>query len=101
MLPGDRWPRFVEQHGVVLESGRGSRLSLAEAVAGAPIHGSWWKHKKARAIFKATRSLRDSDQILVCRLISEKITYVHRRLWPALVCLAEGVDKKSIGALRE
>ena len=93
--------RFIEQHGVVLEAGRGSRPNLAEAVAGEPIRGNWWGHKKGREIFRATRAVRDSDQVLVCRLVGGKITYVHRRLWPAIVRLASFLDGKSIGALRE
>jgi hypothetical protein len=92
---------FVERHGVVLESGCGPVVNLAEAVAGEPIRGSWWKHKTGRAIFRATRTVRDSDQILVCRLVAGKITYIHRRLWPAIVRLAESLDMKSISALRE
>jgi len=46
-------------------------------------------------------SVRDSDDILVCRLVGGKITCVHRRLWPAIVRLARFLDKKSINALRE
>jgi hypothetical protein len=38
---------FVKANGVVLESGRGAVPSLAEAIAGAPIRGSWWAHPKA------------------------------------------------------
>jgi hypothetical protein len=93
--------RFVEQHGVVLEGGRGPRPTLAEAVAGERIHGSWWRHKKGRAIFRATRTVRDCDQVLVCRLLGGKISYVHRRLWPAIFRLANSLDKKTLGALRE
>jgi hypothetical protein len=93
--------RFVEKHGVVLEAGRGPRPILAEAVAGERIHGSWWRHKKGRAIFRATRAVRDCDQVLVCRLAGGKITYVHRRLWPAIVRLANSLDKKTLAALRE
>lgn len=93
--------RFVEQHGVVLESGRGPRPALADAVAGEPIQGSWWGHKQGRAIFRATRAVRDSDQILVCRLVGGKITYIHRRLWPALTRLVKSLDKRAISALRE
>jgi len=92
--------RFVETHGVVLEAGRGVRPSLAEAIAGEPIRGSWWGHKKGRAIFRATRTVRDCDEVLVCRLVDGKITYVHRRLWPAIVRLANFLDKKTM-ALRE
>jgi len=30
-----------------------------------------------------------------------KITYVHRRLWPAIVRLANSLDKKTLAALQE
>lgn len=93
--------QFVAQHGIVLEAGRGPRPNLAEAVAGGQIHGSWWKHKKADAIFRATRAVRDCDQVLVCRLVDGKVTYVHQRLWPAIVRLANFLDKKNLAALRE
>jgi len=93
--------RFVEEHGVVLESGRGPRPILADAIAGEPIKGSWLKHRKAREIFRATRAVRDCDQLLVCRLVGGKITYVHRRLWPAIVRVANSLDKKALAALRE
>jgi hypothetical protein len=93
--------RFVEQHGVVLEGARGRGPNLAEAVAGESIHGNWWGHKKGRAIFSATRAVRDSDQVLVCRLVDGKITYVHRRLWPALVRLANSLDKTNLASIQE
>lgn len=93
--------RFVKQCGVVLESARGPVPNLADAVAGGPIRGSWWKHKKSRAIFRATRDVRDCEEILVCRLIGGKVTYVHRRLWPAIVRLSASLDKKALAAIRE
>jgi hypothetical protein len=93
--------RFVEQHGVVLEGGRGPRPNLAEAVAGEQIKGGWWGHRKGRTIFRATRTVRDCDQVLVCRLVGGKITYVHRRLWPAIVRLANSLDKKTLAAIKE
>ena len=41
---------FVERHGIVLESARHAAIpSLAEAIAGEPIRGSWWAHPKGRA----------------------------------------------------
>lgn len=92
---------FIQQHGVVLESAKGPVPNIAEAVAGQRIRGSWWGHKESGAIFKATRTARDCDQILVCRLVGGKITYVHRRLWPAIVRLANVLDRKTISALRQ
>jgi hypothetical protein len=92
---------FVAKQGVVLESGRGSVPSLAAAVAGGTIRGSWWAHPKGRAIFRATRAVRESSDVLVCRLVDGKITYVHRRLWPALVRLADVIGFRHLDAIRE
>jgi len=79
---------FIKRHGVVLQSARGPVPSLAEAIAGGPIRGSWWGHPKGRSIYSATQAVCESPDILVCKLIDGKITYVHRRLWPALAKLA-------------
>jgi hypothetical protein len=85
--PAARWLEFVEQHGVVLASARGPVPCIAEAVAGQPIVGSWWAHPKGRAIFAALSELDDSDDVRCFKLIDGKITFVHRRVWPALACL--------------
>src|SRR3990172_7740728 len=90
---------FVKTNGVVLESGRGSVPSLAEAVAGGPIRGSWWGHPKGNDIFLCSRAVRQSPDVLVCRLVGGKVTYVHRRLWPALVRLAEELNAQPPAAL--
>jgi hypothetical protein len=80
---------FVRMHGVVRESGTSSVRSLTNAVVGGPIRGSWWAHARGREIFAATRAIRECPDVLVCRLVDGKVTYVHRRLWPALVRLSE------------
>jgi hypothetical protein len=77
---------FVKKHGVVLESASGPVPSLAQTIAGGKIDGSWWSHPMSKEIFRITRSVRESPQVLVCRLVSGKVTFVHERLWPALVC---------------
>ena len=79
---------FVRRHGIVLQAARGPVPSLAEAVAGEPIRGSWWGHPKGHAIFEVAEAVSDSGEVLVCKLVEGKVTYVHRRLWPALVKLA-------------
>src|SRR5262249_61719124 len=79
---------FVRRHGIVLQAARGPAPSLAEASAGGPIRGSWWGHPRGQAIFAASTAVADHADVLVCRLVGDKVTYVHRRLWPALVKLA-------------
>jgi len=92
---------FVETQGVVLESARGGAASLAETVAGGPIRGSWWSHPQANNIFRCSRAIRQSPDVLVCRLVGGKVTYVHRRLWPALVRLAEEFKVDRLAAIQE
>src|SRR4029078_7575884 len=89
---------FIEKHGVVLESGQGPVPVLAEAIAGGPFRGSWWKHPKRREIFRVTRAVRDSRDVLVCRLVQGKITFAHRRMWPVLVRLAPFVRPRGARA---
>jgi hypothetical protein len=79
---------FVETHGIVLQSARGPVPSFAEFVAGERIRGSWWGHPRGREIFRLAEAVVDSGEVLVCRLVDGKVTYVHRRLWPALARLS-------------
>lgn len=92
---------FVATQGVLLEAGTGPVASLAEVVAGEPIRGSWWAHPLGREIFALTRTIRDCPDVLVCRLIGGKITYVHRRLWPALVRVANRFPVDALAQIHE
>ena len=87
---------FVKRHGVVLQAARGPVPSLAEAIAGGPIRGSWWGHSKGRIIFQASQAICACPEVLVCKLVDNKVTYVHRRLWPALVKLAPRFGKAQL-----
>lgn len=92
--------RFVERHGVVLEAARGPAPSLAVEVAGGPIRGSWWGHEKGHAIFAVCSRVRESPDVLVCKLVDGKVTFVHRRLWAALVRLADEIGPERLEEVR-
>jgi len=92
---------WVKKCGIAVESARASVPSLAHAIAGEPIRGSWWAHPKGKDIFALSRAIRRSPDVLVCRLVDGKITYVHRRLWPALVRLAGRFPRARLAALTE
>src|SRR5213083_2143974 len=93
--------RFIAKHGVVLEAARGPVPSLVEAALGRRPRGSWWGHPRGKEFFWLTRAVRASRDVLVCRLVSGKVTYVHRRLWPALVRLAGRFSRDDLAALHE
>ena len=92
---------FVKRHGIVLQAARGPVPSLAEAIVGGPIRGSWWGHPKGRMIFRAAQAVCESPEVLVCKLIDDKVTYVHRRFWPALVKLAPRFRKSQLAKVWE
>jgi hypothetical protein len=92
---------FVRANGITLESGHGPVPSLAQAIAGEAIRGSWWAHPKGPVIFVCSRAIRKSKDVLVCRLVGGKVTYVHKRLWPALVRLARPLGARRLDAIRE
>lgn len=91
---------LVEQ-GMLLQSARGPIPNVAELVAGNRIKGSWWAHPKSHEIFDALASLDASPDVVRLRLVNGKVTLVHRRVWPALVHLADRFTAKQLAALHE
>jgi hypothetical protein len=81
--------KWVEKQGIVLQSARGPVPNFVEWAAGEKVHGSWWAHPRAHEIYLLAETVCDSGEVLVCKLIDRKVTYVHRRMWPALVRLAK------------
>jgi hypothetical protein len=79
--------KALRDFGLLLQQDK-SIPSVAGIIAGEPIRGSWWSHLKGRAIFAALDKLADDPRVLVTRLIGGKVTYVHERLWPALLAAA-------------
>ena len=65
-------------------AGTGHVASLASEIAGTPVRGSWWGHAKGRLIFQISEALADHPDVLVLKLVEDKVTFVHRALWPAL-----------------
>lgn len=76
----------IESHGLLLLQDP-LRPSLATLVAGAPVKGSWWSHPAGKAIFATAEALDDTTDVVTAKLVDGKITFVHRRLWPALVAI--------------
>lgn len=92
---------FVRTHGVVLVSGKGPVPRLVEAIAGEPIHGSWWAHAQGPRILATLQQVVAAPDVLVCRLVDGKITLVHRRVWPALVRLAARFPRERLAQVQE
>ena len=93
--------KLVKTEGVMLEAARGPVPNLVDVAFGTARKGSWWAHPRGREIFSMTRSVRDEPDVLVTRLVGGHITYIHRRLWPALVRLAPNLSHARLARLRE
>jgi hypothetical protein len=72
---------------LVRKQGLVSERALIDVVAGEPVRGSWWGHPSGKVIFRALETLREDRDVFLCKLLAGKQTYVHRRLWPALLRL--------------
>lgn len=92
---------FIREHGIVLSAARGPVPRMVDVIAGEVVRGSWWVHTKSHQIFAIFQKLADSPEILVCRLIQGKVTFVHRHVWPALVRLSDRIEPGKIARVRQ
>ena len=55
--------------------------SVSHLVTDKPMRGSWWSDALAHTIFAVSEMLEDHPDVLIMKLISGKVTFVHRELW--------------------
>ncbi len=75
--------------------------NLAAHVAGERIRGSWWGHPSGHEIFNVLEDLLASGDVVATRLINGRVTLIHRRVWPALVRLADRFPAERLAAVDE
>jgi hypothetical protein len=63
-------------------------LSLTTLVANGSVTGSWWAHPQAQRMYTLINTLTEHSDLLVVKLVRGKATFLHRRLWPALLAVA-------------
>ncbi|MFQ5918655.1 MAG: hypothetical protein ACE5I4_01250 [Thermoplasmata archaeon] len=89
---------WLEEYGLLLVVD--ARLpSVTTLVTGEPIKGSWWGHPESHAIFAVVERLEGYRLALQTKLVSGKVTFVHRRLWPALAGVGSARDPWQVGGL--
>jgi hypothetical protein len=92
---------WVREQGVVLQSAHGPVPNLADHAAGERIRGSWWGHSSSHEIFVAINTVLSSPEVIATRLINGKVTLIHRRLWPALVRVADTFPANRLAAVTQ
>ncbi len=83
--------------------------SVTGFVVGDNVRGSWWNHPQSHEMYGLSCRLHDHRDVLSVKLISGKVTLVHRPLWPAVFTVAtarepwqlEGLSKEAKALLRK
>lgn len=83
--------------------------SITGLVVGDAIPGSWWAHPRAHEMFRLACQLRHHPDVLMVKLISGKVTLVHRPLWPAVYAIGtarepwqmQGLSKEARALLKK
>jgi hypothetical protein len=73
--------------------------NVCALVAGEPVRGSWWAHPRSHEIFRVNGELAEHPDVLVSKLISGKITYLHRPLWAAVMAIGRARESWQIERL--
>ena len=73
----------LERHGLLLLQDK-ILPSAVGIIAGERVAGSWWSHPRSQEIFRRLEELHAGGDVRDTKLIGRKVTFVHRRLWPAL-----------------
>jgi hypothetical protein len=86
---------------MLLQAARGPTPNVPTLVVGEPITGSWWGHPDHDEIFRVLNEATASDQVVRLKIVDGKVTLVHRRIWPALVRLADQLGPSRLAALNQ
>ncbi len=70
----------LNKFGLLLESDA-FLPNVCTVIAGERMHSSWWSHPLSHRIFAVNELLADHQDVMLTKLISGKVTLVHRKLW--------------------
>jgi hypothetical protein len=88
----------LKRYGILMES-HPKLPSVAAIVAGEPIRGSWWGHNRGHEIFYAAQQMASHPDVVITKLVSKRVTYVHRKLWPAIVAVGSARQNWQLSGL--
>ena len=57
------------------------------------MSSSWWSHPFSHYIFAVNEQLEDNPDVLLTKLISGKVTFVHRQLWRQLYAVGKAREE--------
>lgn len=75
--------------------------SVCTLITGTPLKGSWWSHPLAQTIFQVNEKLEDHHDVLMTKLVSGKVTFAHRSLWPEILAIGTSHEPWQTEALSD
>ena len=83
--------KILEDTGLLLL--QGSEIpDVCQLVAKRRINQSWWGDPTGPQIFAVGEMLSDHPDVTIAKLISGKVTFVHRSLWQKLIAVGSARD---------
>jgi hypothetical protein len=82
----------LKRYGLLLESDK-FLPGVVEIVTGKKISGSWWGHEKGHEIFQTLHELSDKKNVPPTKLISGKVTFIHKNLWLDFLTVANSNEQ--------
>jgi len=61
--------------------------SVTTVVVGEAVRGSWWGHPRGMEIWHVLKEFLKRKDVLTTRLVSGKVTFIHRRFWSDLLAI--------------
>lgn len=89
----------LERHGWMQLAGV-EPWTLTSHISGEAIRGSWWGHDSGPRIYEICTRLGEHRDVESFRLVDRKVTFVHRRLWPAVVAAGRAQDPWQLAMAR-
>jgi hypothetical protein len=88
----------VEELGLLFLSDP-KRKSAIQILTGVLPRGSWWSHPAANQLYAILQGVEEHPDLLCAKLLSGKVTFVHRTLWPALLAVVTAREPWQLKAL--
>jgi hypothetical protein len=82
--------RELKRIGLLLQQDK-KLPSVVGIITGESLSTSWWGHRRGNEIFQCIESL--ENEAIAANLISGKVTFIHKRLWPALVTIGNARER--------
>jgi hypothetical protein len=92
---------FVQGNKIVTESARAAVPAVVRFMVAHDYSGNWWSLPNSSLIYNALQAVKESSELLVCRLVEGKVSYVHRECWAPLSVLQDYLPHEALAKVQE